>query len=292
MARAVRQDPGSKSGGQNPGAKPVEPAPELYPPHRHPTVLRFFCLEGELKAEPIRKALAELGTKEAECRIAYAPTSGGSRRGRCFFAIESPAAVPIKEVEKALRKGAEKVEELAFTCFVGEERPMPKTPSDGSGWSARDFVIGMMANLRWFDRVGGWTQFDYVPGKVDSAEILDRYKKLVAGYGAGDLGTVVRESFSWELAEPVDEKAARSAEKAIGKIEGVKEAKIDTAKRMLKVTVELDGLRISGAGRAFEMTDNQKASMDPAQTPPKACFETNAVIDALEREHIGLAGGK
>jgi hypothetical protein len=287
---------------QDPAPKPAETAPDPYPPARHASVLRFFCLEGELKADPIRKALAELGTKDAECRIAYAPQTAPGRKAKSFFAIEAPSSVSGKDVEKALRRGADKVEDLACSCFDGPARELPNVPTgpgDKSGWSARDFVIGMMSGLRWFDRLGGWTQFFYTPGKADAAEIADRYKKLVGPWGGGELGKIPRESFAWPLAAPVDEAAAKRAEKAIAKIDGVKEARIDVAGAVLRVTFELDGIKTSAVEAApAAATDKPKdkpEAADPASAAPaapKVRFDTNPVLDALEKEKLGPARGK
>jgi len=46
-------------------AQSKEAAPAPYPPERPKAHVLYFMLAGELKAEPLRKALSELSTKEA-----------------------------------------------------------------------------------------------------------------------------------------------------------------------------------------------------------------------------------
>ena len=174
-AALARQEPGSGSAAGDSAA-----------PGRTATVLRFFCLEGDLKAEPIRKALAELSTQAAECRIAWGPESSPTRKDKQVLALESPAEVSAKDALKALRKGCPKAEELEWSLFRGA----PEEPQPILGYSARDCVIGMTSDMRWFEFADGASAFFYLPGKLSAAEVGSLFKKLYGPFGSGDLGKI------------------------------------------------------------------------------------------------------
>src|SRR5689334_10346507 len=234
-------------------AQPKGPAPDPYPPERPKAHVCFFVLEGELKAEPLRKALSELSTKEAECRLVYGPRKTPARPGAQFAAVEAPAALGAKELCAALRKGCASAEPVACTVFEGSAEGTGSN-SEGQGFlgmGARDFVLGMSGDIRWYDALGGWRQFYFGAGKIDAKEIADRYHKLFGPLGGGEAGEVVRESLRWPLAEPLDPKAAARAEKALAKLPGVAKAAIDPAQRVLALELRLENLRSSGPALAF-----------------------------------------
>jgi hypothetical protein len=52
-------------------APPAAKAPDPYPPVRNATVVCAFSLPDDAKADVIKKALAALSTKEADCGIRY-----------------------------------------------------------------------------------------------------------------------------------------------------------------------------------------------------------------------------
>ncbi len=260
-----------------------EPAPELYPAERPKTHVLFFMLEGELKAEPLRKALSDLSTKEAECKLVYGPRKTPARPSAQFVAVEAPAALGAKELAGALRKGCANADPVACTVFKGAAEGMSSN-SEGQGFlgmGARDFVLGMSGDIRWYDASGGWRQFYFGTGKIEAKEIADRYQKLFGPLGGGEAGEVVRESVRWTLAEPLDPKAAARAEKALAKLPGVAKAAIDPAQRELVLELRLENLKSSGPVMAF-----------PGGTeagPVRVRFDTQALFEVLDKEKLALA---
>lgn len=265
----LRQDPATPAETEDP-----------YPPVRTATVLRYFCLEGDLKADATKKALAELSTKAAACRIAAGPSTCTTRPDKHFLALETPGATPLADVMKALKKGGAKVQELEWTLFRDADEP-----TGILGFSARECVIGMASDLRWFESSEGTNTFHYVPGKLAGAKLADLYGKLYQPFDCGNPGTVVRETIEWKLAEPVDPAAAKKAEKAIAKLDGVRTAKIDAGASTLGVTIELDGLRTSGPPPAAKPNEEAALVVFPR-------FDTNPILDALEKEKLGVAPRK
>jgi len=156
-------------------APPAEKAePELYPAERPRAHVLFFMLEGELKAEPLRKALADLSTKDAECKLVYGPRKTQARPGAQFAAVEAPAALGVKEIGAALRKGCSAADPVACTVFQGSGEGTGSS-SEGQGFlgmGSRDFVLGMSGDIRWYDALAGWRQFYFGAGKIGAKEIV------------------------------------------------------------------------------------------------------------------------
>lgn len=258
------------------------PEPEPYPPERPRTHVFFFMLEGELKAEPLRKALSDLSTREAECKLVYGPRKTPARPGAQFVAVEAPAALGPKELVPALRKGCSAADPVACTVFKGSGEGTGSN-SEGQGFlgmGARDFVLGMSGDIRWYDALGGWRQFYFGAGKIDAKEIADRYQKLFGPLGGGTAGEVVRESLRWTLAEPLDPKAAARAQKALAKLPGVQHASIDPAQRLLTLTLRLENLQSSGPALSFPGA--------PDAGPVRARFDTVPLFEILDKEKLLL----
>jgi hypothetical protein len=260
------------------GAPPAPPDP--YPPVRNASVVRFYVIEGELGGGAVQKVANELSTKEFECQIVAGPRASSTRPDKLFLAFEVPAQVAAKDVVKALKKANPRVTELEWTFFRGA----PDEPGPILGYSARDCVIGMASEMRWFEFGAGTSAFFYLPGKLEAKSLRDRYHKLYQPLGGGELGELARDKFGWRLATPLDEGAARRAEKAIAKIPGVREAKIDAAGGNLGVTVELDQLTTSAP-----MSAAPSAKEGERAGPLRPKFDTNPVLDVLEKEHLALA---
>ncbi|MBK7874738.1 MAG: cation transporter [Planctomycetes bacterium] len=281
---------------------PAEPADldaaELYPPVRNAALLTFFSIEGKLDPEPLRKALAALGTKEVEARIVYGPESTNARPGRFFLAVEAPAGVKPKELVAALKKGASVVEQEVATCFKGPVRDLPDSGAGRmAGMTARDWVLGISNDLRWADTSAGWYQFFSTPGKLDAATIADRFEKLFAPFGMRTVGTLVREGFTWNLAAPCEAATAKKLEKAMQKLPGVRLARVDADNRTLTVQFDLESLLVSGPAVPDRMLAGA-AGRPPAEdaTPPtrgartpRVRFDVNPILDLLEKEGVAVA---
>lgn len=277
-------------------------ATKLYPPERNTALLTFFSIEGKLDPEPLRKALAELGTKDVEARIVYGPESTAARPGRFFLAVEAPASVKPKELVLALKKGAAVVEHQSATCFKGPVRDLPDTgPGKMAGMTARDWVLGISNDLRWVDTSAGWHQFFATPGKLDAATIADRFEKTFAPFGVRTVGTLVREGFTWSLAGPCEPAVAKKLEKALQKLPGVALARLDGAAHTLTVQFDLEGLLVSGpavpesmlaeaSGRkpAPEAPEASGPGAGRATRAPRVRFDVNPILDLLEKEHVGV----
>jgi hypothetical protein len=252
----------------------------------------FFMLEGKLEPEPLRKALAELSTKEAQCKLAYGPRKAGARPGAQFVAVEAPAALGSKELSAALRKGCSAADLMACTVFRGKDAGRGGD-AEGSGFfgmDLRDFVLGMSGDIRWYDTQPEWRQFYFGPGKIAAKEIADRYQKLFGPVGGGQVGSVAGDELRWTLAEPLDEKAAARAAKAIGKLAGVARCALDPKTRVLELELHLENLKSSGPVLA-----SAQAPGDPA--PVRLRFDTVPLFEILDKEQLALAaapaaGGK
>lgn len=271
---------------QEPGAARKH---ERYPPERHASVVRFFTLEGDVKPDVLRKAVSELSTKAVESRIVGDPSVSSTRPGKHFIALQTPASASLQDVEKALRKSNGRVQALEWSLFRGAKQG----PAPILGYSGRDCVIGMSSDMRWFEFAGDVSSFFYVPGKLRAAKLADLYRKLYQPFGGGELGQVARETIQWSLKAPVDEAAARRAEKAMAKLEGVREAKIDAATGGLRLIVELDGLKhsapllpdLDASGADGGVKADQGASDSPR-------YDTNPLLDVLAKEQLALAPRK
>ncbi|MBK7645418.1 MAG: hypothetical protein IPJ19_20665 [Planctomycetes bacterium] len=260
---------------QEPAAGPSAPSAE-----RPASRVCFFMLSGELKAEPLRKALAELSSTAAQCRILEGPRKTGARPGAQFVAVEAPAALGAKELIAALRKGCGGAEPLSFTAFEGKAGGQGADAESAGflGLPTRDFVLGMSGDIRWYDTLSDWRQFYFAAGKIGAKEIADRYHKLFGPVGGGEAGEVAREELQWTLAEPLDPKAAERAHKALAKLPGVARAVFDAPTRALRLDVRLE---------------NQKSSGPPGKRAEKAGpvrvrFDTLPVFEILDKEKLAL----
>jgi hypothetical protein len=267
---------------------------------RHATVVHAFSLPDEIKADAVRKALADLSTKDADCRIAYGPVSAKAKPNKVFVVVEAPAGIEVKDVVKALKKGVSSVEPLAWTCFTSPDKRLGRGLGGGGmqGFSPRDFVLGMHGDMRWVEARGGFTEFFFTPGKITPAELADRFEKLTKDFGVADLGTVVEETFTWTVKGPedklpLDAALVKRVEKACSKIAGVKSVRLDGASGTLEVGVALADLvrgipPIPLPGAPDEMSAPPAPDASP---PPRMRFDTNALLDVLEKEHLTAAPG-
>jgi hypothetical protein len=266
-------------------------ADELYPPVKSATVVHAFGLPDDVKADVVRKALAELSTPGADCGIRYGPMSSAARPQKAFVIVEAPASVDVKDVVKALKKGASTVEPLAWTCFESADKTLGRGLGGGMpGYSPRDFILGISNDLRWVEARGGFGEFFFVPGKMDAAFIQDRFHKLAQPFGVGDVGTVVTETITWPLAAPIDPAAAKRIEKDIAKIAGVKAVKLDVEKHVLEVKVALDGLARGGPPIALPGgNDLAGGAAEPAANPPpRMRFDTNSLFTVLDKALVSV----
>ncbi|MBL8857694.1 MAG: hypothetical protein JNL28_04195 [Planctomycetes bacterium] len=276
------------------GTPTPTPAVEVYPPVRHATVAHCFSLPDEVKGDVVRKALADLSTKDADCAIRYGPMKATSRPSRVFVVVEAPASVDVKDVVKALKKGASTVEPMAWTCFQSTDNTLGRGLGGGMpGLSPRDFILGLSNDLRWVEARGGFVEFFFAPGKLSADVIQDRFHKLAQPFGVKDVGDVVVESFVWTLTAPIEAAAARRAEKELAKISGVKEARIDIEKHTLSVKVALENLvrsappiAMPGGGDALADAGAALADTSPV---PRMRFDTNQIFTVLDKEKLTLA---
>lgn len=271
--------------------KPAPPV-ETYPPVRNPTSVHAFSLPDDVRADVVRKALADLGTKDADCRIAYGPMKATARPSKVFVIVEAPTAVDVKDITKAMKKGTPLVESVAWTCFQSSDKTLGRGLGGGiPGLSPRDFVLGMSNDLRWVEASGGFVEFFFTPGKLNAETLADRFHKLAQPFGVRDVGSVVEESFTWPLTEPVDAAAAKRVEKALSKLAGVKDAKIDTTAKTLHVTLALQDLLRGAPPIAMpggEFLEEGAGAKPDGEAPPRMRFDTNLVFDALDKEHLAV----
>jgi hypothetical protein len=273
-------------------APPAAKAPDPYPPVRNATVVCAFSLPDDAKADVIKKALAALSTKEADCGIRYGPMKAESRPSRVFVLVEAPANLPVKDVTEALKKGAKTVEPIAWTCFQSEDPKLGRGLGGGMpGMTPRDFLLGMSNDLRWVEAGGGVSEFFFTPGKMTADLIKDRFTKLAKPFGVKDVGAVLTDSIHWPLLEPVDAAAAKRAEKELGKLDGVKSIKIDAAAKTLDAVVTLESLTRGALPTALASDDSTLGGALAAERnpSPRMRFDTNAILDALEKEKISVA---
>ncbi len=260
---------------------------ELYPPAAQTEVVRFFVVKSdEPDVGQMNAALRELGAT-----IVYGPRTTEARPGRAFLALRTPHDAVASKLERALRKGGAAAQELCCSAFAGRDDRDSKVAVMGFNFTTRDFVMGMSGDIVWFDSAGGWSQFYGLRGKLDSAELLDRYAKLYAPYGGGKLGGVVRERFVWTLPEVLDDNRAKRVLEALRKLDGVTAVELDGAS--LSLEVALDGLEQCGVAGAIPPGADPKAELDEAGlSAPRACFATRPVWDLLAAEGLApLAGG-
>jgi hypothetical protein len=90
---------------------------------------------------------------------------------------------------------------------------------------------------------------------------------------------------------PLDDAAVKKVEKALAHVGGVKSARVDAAAHTLVVSVALEDLVRSGPTLAMPGGADKQA--DPgAGPPPRMRFDTNSVLDALEKEHFTVTAAK
>lgn len=294
-----------------------------YEPVRPKSRQWYFAIDGDLKAEPVRKALTELSTPAVECRVLQGPLHSNARPNKNFLTLEAPSSVSAKELAKALKRGAAAVEELSFSVFEGDDGELGNIPDFGGNFTAIDFIIGMSSDLRWMVRFGARREFYFPHKKLDTKTIQDRFQKLNQPFGGQKVGSIARESFAWPLQEPLDAEACKRAQKSIAKLDGVAKAEIDLAAKVLRVDLALENLRVSGPPVPF-LSPTAKAEAaagkdgkdgepgkpgEPGQPggkggnggavgdalnkaldrPPRASFDTTPVFDILEKEKLVLA---
>jgi len=211
-------------------------ATERYPCRRPATVVRFFDLDTD---EPdLARASAVLGELQAE--IAYGPRTTGARAGHSFFALRAPPGVPSKKLAAALKKAGGAAHELECLAFDGRTGDDSRIAIGALSMTSRDLILGMSGDILWFDSVGSWSQFYGRPGSLEAEEIAERYRKLYAPYGGGEIGTPVVERFTWTLSSAPEEKARGKLLKALQKLDGV--ATVGLEGQQLTLEVRLQGL--------------------------------------------------
>jgi hypothetical protein len=259
---------------------PAQEAPEVQPA-RHATCVRYYSLEGDVKPDLLRRAVAGLSSMDHEAKIALGPVGVSSRPKSRFVALELPTGTAAKDVEKALRKVTPKTIELAWTAFQGKDRELPSI----LGYSGPECVVGMDNDMRWFALENGRARFFYVAGKLDEKELRARFTTLYKPFGGDELGELEHERIEWKLAEPLEPPAAKAAEKAVAKIRGIAKARVDPAARTLSADVVHDGLlgAVAPAG----------AEAKPAATGlPGGGFLPDEVLDALAAAKAPVEGAK
>jgi copper chaperone CopZ len=318
-SRCADDEPSESSAGSaSRSADPLDgktDATDLYPPIRVSSAVHAFDINEEVKADIVRKALADLSTKDADCRIVYGPVRTPARLGKMFLLIEAPAKLDAKELIKALKKGDASVELVAWTCFENQDKLLGKLLDAGmGGQSGRDWVLGIGNDLRWVEAGNGFVEFFIAPGKITSDQIAESFHHLVQPFGVKDFGHVMRESFTWPIQavsekgapekgatdksvskSAFDEAAVKRVEKAIAHVAGVKSAHVDASAHTITVGVVLDDLLRSGP--VFAPTPAANSTDKPADDakaapPPRLRFDTNAVLDALEKEHFTVTSKK
>lgn len=299
LARGATASPGEPATPQKPDPlAALAPQHDEYPPVRNLSLVHFFSIEGDVKTEPLRKGIADLGTAEVEARIAYGPENTSSRPGRWFLAIEAPAAVKSSDVAKVLKRAASSVDVLAWTSFNGPAAPGTAGASGAFGMSPREWALGISNDLRWADTFLGRYQFYSVPGRLDAAAIKDRLKKAVEAFapGQGDVGTLVRDGFTWQITSTLDAAQAKKLDKALEKLDGVVLARTDAAAKTLLVQFDLDGQRVSAPPRAkakdasgTSTTTSSSSSGAQTSEPVRARFDVNPILDLLAKEKVTVA---
>lgn len=276
----------------------LAPQHDEYPPVRNLSLVHFFSIEGDVKTEPLRKGIADLGTAEVEARIVYGPENTSSRPGRWFLAIEAPAALKSTDVAKTLKRAASSVDVLVCTSFDAQVGAGTAGMGTAFGMTARDWVLGMSNDLRWADTFIGRYQFYSVPGRLDAAAIKDRMKKLIEPFaqgeaqGRGDVGTLVRDGFTWKITSELDAAQAKKLDKSLEKLDGVVLARADAAGKTLLVQFDLESLRVSAPALVkakdgvTTSTSSSSSPGGPAGDPVRARFDVNPLLDLLAKEKV------
>lgn len=260
-----------------PGPQDPEELPDPYPPARADALLRFYSLQGDVDVTDLQAAVADLGEG---ARVFVGPAATDARPRDHFVGIRTPAGVSERDVRKAAREGARKVEPLLFTIYRAQ--PQEGARSDRYGFVTRDTVVGMASEMRWWQRLGGIELFFYTEGDFDAAEAADRMNKLSGREGAyvpeRDL---LRESFTWELEGEVSDSQARRVEKAVSRVPGVTSATLDAGAGRLHVTLVLADLSVGGPPLPL-----------PDGAGERPVFLVDPIVDALEDAGLRLRGAE
>jgi hypothetical protein len=261
---------------QAPGPVAPRGVDELYPLVRAEQVIRFFSLDtDEPDLARLNAGLSELGAE-----LVYGPRTTEARPGFSFFAVRAPSGESARKLALALRRGGAAAHELECVAFDGREGSDSRVAVGGASFTTRDFVMGISSDIVWFDCVGAWSQFYGLPGPDELAE---RYKKLYAPYGGGRIGQVVRESFRWTLAATPDDRTRARLLKAVHKLQGVHEARLDG--NILGVTVELVGLLTSGLAGNIPAGEGEVLDQIGREAP-RLAFDTRPLHDLLAAEKL------
>lgn len=252
--------------------EPTEPG--RYPQERQEHVLRYFNLKGQLDGERFHEALREAGFD-----LAYGPVEAASRPSNSVVAVRVPWDVSARDVERVLRKGKVKTEELEVFLFHG--RIENGFPTFGIGLERIDYMLGMSGDIRWCDMIGDWTQFYCVAGELGAEEIEELWRKLQRPLGdePATLGAPVEDELTWTLSRELDEAQGRKLTKAVGKLPGVTSAEVQGA--ALTVKVELVEVRAGAPGGTFAGLGAEGAS-------PRVTYSTRDLWELLAEE--GLVG--
>ena len=251
---------------------PARDAAPLYPAERQPTVLHFFALVGEVDGEALQRAVAALDA-EGRARILEGPVACATRPKKRFLALEAPAELQPKTLTGALRRACGEVEPLSATSFETTDGALPGILA----YSARDCIVGMADEMRWFEEREGRRTFWFVSGKLAAEDVAKRFRRLYEPFGHPEVGRLVEHPLSWALGAPVDPAAAKKAERAIAKLPGVLSARIDPAAATLEARVAIDAVRQTLAGGGER----------EGAVPARLRWPTNVLLDVLA-EH-GLA---
>lgn len=285
---------------QEPPAPPAQPPAAQeevpYPAVRPSSRVLFFSLDGELKAEPMQKALIALSTKEVECKLVAAPQATSARNGKNFVGVEIPVGVTQKDLVTALRKGCSAAAPLSIACFQGDMMDQGGLRGAGAGvpgFTQRDFVVGMDGDLRWYENALGARQFFYVGRKLDAKSIAERYKKLMSGFGgSADVGKLVEEELSWSLATPIDPAVAKRAEKALAKLPGVFAATLDAQTGRLMMRFAMDGIESSAPlklpANLERLAKEFQVPVEQSRRAARVRFDTWPIFEVLDKEQLAL----
>jgi hypothetical protein len=256
----------------------VRAADELYPCRASANVVRFFHLdEDEPDLAKVNAALAELGAE-----LAYGPRTASGRPGHAFVALRAPRAVAPRKLAAALRKGGGRADELAVLVFDGRTGAAHDFGLGSLGVTKRDFVMGMSGDVTWYEMVGERSQLFGPPGKLDAAELAERYAKLYAPYGGSKLGAPARERFTWTLSEAPDAKRRAELERALAKLDGVTAVALAGAE--LTVTVALADLM--ACGDVGPIPGDAEVLDDASRAAPRVAFDTGPLHALLHAEGL------
>jgi hypothetical protein len=223
--------------------------------------------------------LVELGAE-----LLYGPRTTQARPGQAFLAVKLPSDLEEKRLWPALRKGGARVKQLSCTAFDGRKDDDSAINVSGFAFTTRDFVMGISGKIYWFDSVGSWSQFYGEPGKLQAADIADRYAKLYGPFGGGTIGELVRERFAWELSAAPDAKQKERLLKAVRKLEGVVEAGIE-GERTLALVVELSDVGESLPAGTLQARGDKPLD-DAGLAAPRATWSTRPLWALLQAEKL------